>query len=562
MALQTSVMNHKSRFKIAGLIPKGKQVEDLLFLLLGTLPFLAIFAFLCYADREVIVMKEYWKTYLPKPICEAHPEYGDLYEKAWELAYAHIKDVEGMPQSPYMDEAFCDTQIWIWDTCFMSLFCKYAREIFPGVESLCNFYEVLYGEKCLPYVIPTEKEPQWTGAIPGKAKRMEIHIADNPPLFAWAEYENALFHGDLEYIKTLLYDRRVLQKHYEWIDGLKEKYTPGGVHAETCLIHTAYGYRWEGGRSGMDNTPRGRTGERTNKNRPNPPDMLWIDVIAQQALSAKKISSLFALCSDEENRRLWECRFLEKKNLIETYYWDEADGFYYDINETTHNFCKVMTPASYWVLTAGAAEKERAERMVAHVCDVNTFGGEVPLLSLARNDGNFDPQGRYWRGSLWLPTAYATLKGMAAYCCYDKVHTAAKKILDHMVKTYLSYEPHTIWECYAPVLPMPATTPDGKSYVRPDFCGWSALGPISVYIEYVLGFHTVDAFARTVEWEMPMTFKGRIGIENLRFGDIVTDITAEDGHCTVSSNLPYTLKVCGHAFEIESGVQTFCLVKG
>jgi hypothetical protein len=215
MALQTSVMNHKSGFKIAGLIPKGKQVEDLLFLLLGTLPFLAIFAFLCYADREVIVMKEYWKTYLPKPICEAHPEYGDLYEKAWELAYAHIKDVEGMPQSPYMDEAFCDTQIWIWDSCFMSLFCKYGRDIFPGIETLNNFYEVLYSGKHLPKIIPTENEPDLTFCTPGKPYEINIHIADNPPIFAWAEYENALMSGNKDYIKELLYKREVLQKHYE-----------------------------------------------------------------------------------------------------------------------------------------------------------------------------------------------------------------------------------------------------------------------------------------------------------------------------------------------------------
>ena len=63
-----------------------------------------------------------------------------LYNKAWELAFMHIKDVPGMPQNPYMDEAFCDTQVWIWDTCFMTLFCKYANRVFPGVESLKNFY--------------------------------------------------------------------------------------------------------------------------------------------------------------------------------------------------------------------------------------------------------------------------------------------------------------------------------------------------------------------------------------------------------------------------------------
>jgi hypothetical protein len=243
-----------------------------------------------------------WKSYLPRPICEDVPAYGMLYERAWELAHDHIRDILGMPQTPYMDEAFCDTQIWIWDTCFMSLFCKYAREVFPGIESLNNFYEVLYQGKTLPQIIPSENEPDWTGAVPGVPSDIQIHIADNPPLFAWAEYENALFHGDAEYIRNLLYERQVLQKHYDWIENLQERMTPRGVHAETFLIHEACGYRWEGGRSGMDNTPRGRLSERTKRTRPNNPHMLWVDAICQQALSAKMIANLFGILKDEAER--------------------------------------------------------------------------------------------------------------------------------------------------------------------------------------------------------------------------------------------------------------------
>ena len=44
---------------------------------------------------------------------------------------------------------------------------------------------------------------------------------------------------------------------------------------------------------------------------------------------------------------------------------------------------------------------------------------------------------------------------------------------------------------------------------------------MTVYIEYVLGFHTVDAFVRTVEWEMPKTFKGRIGISACDRNDFI-----------------------------------------
>jgi hypothetical protein len=143
-----------------------------------------------------------WKDYLPRPVCEAHPEYNELYNRAWELARDHVKTLPGMPQNPYMDEGFCDPQVWIWDTCFMTLFCKFAPEVFPGVETFNNFYDVLYMGGELPEVIPTEAEPWWTGAKPGVPFRVKVHIADNPPLFAWAEYENALMSGDKAYIKA------------------------------------------------------------------------------------------------------------------------------------------------------------------------------------------------------------------------------------------------------------------------------------------------------------------------------------------------------------------------
>ena len=504
-------------------------------------------------------MENEWKRFLPEPICADAPAYGTLYEKTWELAFAHVRKLEGMPQSPYMDEAFCDTQIWIWDTCFMSLFCKYAREIFPGVESLRNFYEVLYGEKRLPSVTPTENEPDFTGAVAGVPKEIEIHIADNPPLFAWAEYENALFHGDTAYIGKLLYEDRFLQKHYEWIEGLRERKTLSGVHAETRLIREEIGYRWEGGRSGMDNTPRGRTEERTKKTRPNHPDLLWIDAVCQQALSAGMIASLFAAVGDEARTSEWNARRKEKSELVNRLYWDEEDGFYYDIFNTDRQPCKVMTVASYWALTAQIADSRRAARMVAQAENEKTLGGTVPLLSLSRSDPNYEQDGRYWRGALWLPTAYAALKGFSHYGYHKEAHEAGKKILDHMLRTYEDHEPHTVWECYSPESAEPSLTPNGKARVRPDFCGWSALGPISVYIEHVLGFHTVNAFTKTVEWEIPKTFRKETGIKNLRFADVCTDITAENGVCTVVSNQPYTLKIDGKPYSVRIGKQQFMI---
>ncbi len=494
-----------------------------------------------------------WESYLPKPVYAEHPEYEQLYNKAWEIAHTRVRDIPGMPQNPYMDESLCDTQVWIWDSCFMAFFCKYAQEVFPGVETLNNFYEVLHNGGSLPRIVPKETEPAWTRATPGVPSNIYIHIADNPPLFAWAEHENALLRGDLARVKELLYHQQYLQKHYEWIEGLKESQTLPGVFNPTRLIHEENGYKWECGRSGMDNTPRGRTTPKTDKERPNNPDLLWVDALCQQALSADMIAKLFRLVKDEENAALWDKKFQEKQELINRLYWDNQDQFYYDIDCNTSDFIKVPTVASFWPLTAGAASKEQAAAMVRHVDNPDTFGGLVPFPTLSRSDANFESSGRYWRGAMWMPTAYASLKGIARYGYLKEARHAAIKIFEHMLKTYLTYEPHTIWECYAPDAATPAVTPKGDKIVRPNFCGWSALGPISMYIEYILGFHTVNAFENTVEWEKPEEVTGEIGLKNLHFGDIVTDIVANGDEVTVQSNAPYTLKVNGRAFDIKTG---------
>jgi hypothetical protein len=494
-----------------------------------------------------------WSAYVPTPVCEQYPEWEEFYRKAWKLAFDHIKWVDGMPQTPYMDEGFCDTQVWIWDSCFMALFCKYARAVFPGVETLGNFYELLYGGKRFPRIVPTPAEPSWTGAVPGEPFEMQLHIADNPPLFAWVEYENARMHDDKEHIRDLLYRKQYLQKHYFWIESLDRSVTPPGVHAPTCLLHEELGYKWEGGRSGMDNTPRGRTSEHALAERPNNPDMLWIDAICQQALSARAIADLFRLVGDEQGAAEWERRYAEKKQTVNALYWDAEDAFYFDVDCNTHAHLKVKSIASYWTLAAGIASEDRAHAMLEHLLDPGEFGGIVPFPSLSRSDGDYAANGRYWRGGVWLPTAYMTLKGLARYGYYREAHDAARKLLAHMYHTYVRYAPHTIWECYSPETLEPATTTDGKGIVRPDFCGWSALGPISVFIEFVLGFHTVSAAERLVEWEKPDDLKGRIGIRNLRFGEIVTDIVEENGVCRVKSNAAYTLKINGRAWEIRAG---------
>ena len=146
-----------------------------------------------------------------------------------------------------------------------------------------------------------------------------------------------------------------------------------------------------------------------------------------------------------------------------------------------------MTPASYWVMLAEMAPPERAERMVKYLSDPEKLGGMVPCVTLARDDPDFNAEhGLYWRGAMWLPTAYMTVKALEKYGMSELASELSGKILDHMSETYRKYEPHTIWECYAPNSCKPACScaPSVKR-VRKDFCGWSALLATTVPREFL-----------------------------------------------------------------------------
>ena len=470
------------------------------------------------------------KSLLPQPIFEEQPALVDLYWKTWELAHEHIKQQDNIPQSPYMDEAFADDKIWIWDTEFMVLFCKYAPKVFPGIESLNNFYEPILNKKTSDLI---------------------IQHPDNPPFFAWAESDYYNFTNDTAHIRKLLKEERFLQRHYHWFNSLKQGTKLHFKHARIKAEQTNLGYKWGNVQSGMDNTPRGGDLQK---------EMLWVDAIAQQALSALYISRLAASVGEKQVANRFKKRYNAHKKLINQYYWDSKDGFYYDILETDTSLLKVRTPASYWVMLAEIPTQAQAKKMLKYAENPKEFGGNYPWTTVSRSDKDFNAEyGDYWRGSIWIPTAYMATKALEKYGFYEVADENAYQILLRMLETYQNYEPATIWECYNPSKPEPAQRirKDSLQRARPDFCGWSALAPISMFIENVLGFHHVNAQTKTVEWRKYRT--GKHGIKNLQFGDIKTDIVANNNKVKVVSNAAYTLKINDKVYAIKKGKQTINL---
>ena len=219
----------------------------------------------------VMSLAPYNPDRLPRIEFPAEPGLVELYDLAWKLAWQHIKEHPQMPQSPYMDEGFADDRIWIWDTCFMVNFCKYAPEVFPGAVSLNNFYRPL---------------------LDNAATAMPIHHPDNPPLPAWAEHACYRITADRERMQRVLVEHRYLQRFYDYFDNLRPGNQPSHTIWKVFAERTEMGYHWLGGSSGMDNTPRGGVTRDEADADATYRKILWVDALAQQALNALNISEL------------------------------------------------------------------------------------------------------------------------------------------------------------------------------------------------------------------------------------------------------------------------------
>lgn len=492
-------------------------------------------------------MLDKWRKLIPEPIFDKDPNYVDLYWAAWKMAARRVKYLEDLPQSPYMDEACWDTHIWIWDTAFMALFTKYSPKYFPGVESFKNFYLPMH---------------DGSGKLP-----LAIQHPDNPPLFAWCEYNSWIFNKATSFGKgkdALRTSIEYLIKHYEWFDHVEKGTRFGG--AKTVLQHVSdkqgvtKGYLWNGVASGMDNTPRARTFGTENT--------LWVDAIAQQGLSALYIARLAEILGELKIADEYNQEYHKIKHTVNTLYWNNNEGAYYDIHKDSTpgavRYSGILTPASFWPLLGEMASPEQAQSMIMLLNNKRKLGGTVPFVTLSRDDQDFNTEtGDYWRGAIWMPNSYMGIKALETYSYNEEADVIAEKTIKHMLHTYQNPTAHklnngkpTIWECYSPDIPLPSTE-HGRT-ARPEFCGWSALGPISLFIENVLGFHKIMAKEKRVEWRLHQT--SRHGIKNLRFGDIVTDIIYDEQDIvTVRSNASYTLIINDIANSISKGTTTIKL---
>lgn len=409
------------------------------------------------------------RAQLPRPFLPAREGWLRLYWRAWELGARMVR--HGTPAngfaSLYVDAAF-GGNIFQWDSCLIAAFARYSAELLPVLPALDNFYR---RQEPDGYIA---REYRWQNGASLWAKPSGDAV--NPPLFAWAEWLLFQVHGSRA---RLLAIWPHLTRYYHWLQANRQ--LPNGLYWSSNLG------------SGMDNSPR--------------VGAAWCDFSLQQALNALALACIAAALGDEEGALRYRHEHARLADQINLLMWDEAAELYCDLDAASQPLPN-KTIAPFWALLAEVAPPERAARLVDHLHDPAAFWRAHPFPTLAADHPFYAPHGSYWQGAVWAPTNYVVISGLHAAGYDDLAREATARHLDMLLAVLETTG--TIWENYRADEPAPGEP------ARPDFVGWSGLGPIALLLEQIIGLE-LDADDATVAWRIAE--EGPFGVENLPLGN-------------------------------------------
>ena len=144
---------------------------------------------------------------LPEPFWDGHASAIACTDKAWKLAFANLRRPE--PASGFVarfiDPAFNDC-IFMWDSCFMTLFGRYGARAFPFVRTLDNFYAKQHpdGFICreIGRALGDDRFPRFDPSSTG------------PNVMAWAEWEHYRNFGDRDRLARVF---PALRAYHQWL---------------------------------------------------------------------------------------------------------------------------------------------------------------------------------------------------------------------------------------------------------------------------------------------------------------------------------------------------------
>lgn len=468
-----------------------------------------------YTRQNIPVFAEI-KARLPEPVLPDWPEWVEMYWRAWEMAFMHLRrprTASNLVANYLTPDA--DDHIFMWDAAFEVQFGVYGRRVYDFATMLDNFYAHQHEDGYICREITADGQDFFYPFDPN---------GTGPNILAWAEWRMFRATGDDERLAAafwpLLALHRWFRAHRTW---------PNGLYWATGMS------------SGMDNQPR------VPDSRLHHQHWSWVDASTQASLNCSVLEQMAAALSQPElAAELAGERALLVQSINE-HMWNAEAKFYQDVSPNGR-FSKVKSIGAYWaLLDKDLVPEKQLGPFVQHLRDQWSFKLPhcIPSQS-ADSEGYNASTGHQWRGAVAPSTNFMALKGLQAVGQVELAHKIAVNHVTNVCETFVRTD--TFWQNYAPETAAPGEPS------RPDFVGWTGLTPISILFEDVIGL-CVDWPLRSVTWNRRLDTNGRYGVRNYPLGDNGTlTLLGDREKVTIQTDVPFTLTIQDDEQRLQTAV--------
>ena len=158
------------------------------------------------------------------------------------------------------------------------------------------------------------------------------------------------------------------------------------------------------GESGMDNSPRFDTATQLDA----------VDFNSFLALECELLAEFAESLGLSDDADRWRAKHKGLCRLINERLWSEAHGFYLDYDVDRQEQSTVLASSGFFPLICGAASRERAAQLAAHLQDPEMFGTAVPVPCIAVRDVEHYAKDM-WRGPMWVNVNWLIAHGFERY---------------------------------------------------------------------------------------------------------------------------------------------------
>ncbi|MEJ2749184.1 MAG: glycoside hydrolase, partial [Anaerolineae bacterium] len=282
------------------------------------------------------------KSQLPEPVLPDKPEWLEMYWRAWEMAWSHLRRPRAGSSfiANYLTPV-ADDHLFMGDSAFVVQFGVYGRRLYELITMLDNFYARQQEDGYICREIAADGQDYFYPFDPN---------GTGPNILAWAEWRVYRATGDDERLAAVFWPLLALHRwcraHRTW---------PNGLYWATGLS------------SGMDNQPR------VPDSRTHHQHWSWIDASAQACLNCYVLEQMATLLSQPDLAAELNVERSRLIQLINEQMWNAETNFYQDVSPDGR-FSPVKSIGAYWALLAeGLVPENRLTPFVQHLRDQWSF---------------------------------------------------------------------------------------------------------------------------------------------------------------------------------------------